>query len=276
MASASANLTIRDFYFHPIIFNGGTERPFVHNAHLIDAGQQFIKSNPDAAGIGASDGVMEILNLKLHTHTTTIPRRWIVQGGANWVIRHNLLRNLQAPGGRFIGPAVLVWRGSSNTRAEGNTLVNCGRGIMYGAETRQDSHIAAESSGITSSIAPVQAGDVGIQVADSPGTEVLNNTVLLSGTYGAAIEYRYQDTTGLLIANNLIDSAILARDGAAATLTGNLTEATAEMFVNAAAGDLHLNPSALSAINQGTAVAEVVTDWDGESRPMGKKNRHWR
>jgi len=41
-----------------------------------------------------------------------------------------------------------------------------------------------------------QSGDVGIQVADSRDTQVVNNTVILSGTYHAAIEYRYPGTTG--------------------------------------------------------------------------------
>ena len=31
--------------------------------------------------------------------------------------------------------------------------------------------------------APTVPGDVGIDVADSPGTQVLNNTVIVSGTY---------------------------------------------------------------------------------------------
>ena len=41
-----ANVTIRDFYFHPIIFNAGTQAPHIYNVHLINAGEQFIKSIP--------------------------------------------------------------------------------------------------------------------------------------------------------------------------------------------------------------------------------------
>src|SRR5436190_514662 len=47
-----ANMTIREFYFHPIILNAGVVRPRVYNVHLIDAGQQFLKSNPDNTGRG--------------------------------------------------------------------------------------------------------------------------------------------------------------------------------------------------------------------------------
>ena len=54
-----ANLTIRDFFLDPIMFNGGTESPLVHNVHLIDAGEQFIKSNPDTTGGGVDNGVVD-------------------------------------------------------------------------------------------------------------------------------------------------------------------------------------------------------------------------
>src|SRR5919109_416302 len=54
-----ANLTIRDVYNHPIIFNAGTQSPRVYNVHLINAGQQFIKSNPDSSGGGVNNGIVE-------------------------------------------------------------------------------------------------------------------------------------------------------------------------------------------------------------------------
>ena len=54
-------------------------------------------------------------------------------------------------------------------------------------------------------------GDVGILVADSAGTQVLHNTVLLNGTYPNAIEYRFGGTSNVLIANNLTS----ARDSGA-------------------------------------------------------------
>ena len=53
-----ANLTVRDLYHHPLIFNAGTQSPLVHNVHLINAGQQFLKSNPDVAGGGLNNGTL--------------------------------------------------------------------------------------------------------------------------------------------------------------------------------------------------------------------------
>lgn len=41
-----ADLTIRDFYAHPIILNAGTESPHIYNVRLADGGEQLLKSNP--------------------------------------------------------------------------------------------------------------------------------------------------------------------------------------------------------------------------------------
>jgi len=42
-----ANLTVRDLYYHPVMFNAGTQSPHLYNVRLVNAGQQFVKSNPD-------------------------------------------------------------------------------------------------------------------------------------------------------------------------------------------------------------------------------------
>ena len=266
-----ANLMIRDFYFHPIIFNAGTQNPHVYNVHLVDAGEQFLKSNPDERGAGANNGIVEYSIFEFtSTARDGYPKAIDVHGGADWKIRHNLFRNLQAPAGLLIGPAVLVWRGSSNTITEGNTFLNCGRGIMYGAE---DAAGFAHVGGIIRNNffyrSSSQPGDVGIQVADSPNTQVLHNTVLVSGTYRASIEYRFPGASGVVIANNLVDAAVWPRDGATASEIGNFAGATDSMFVNAPAGDLHLNASATVAIDRGVPVPNAGQDWDGEARPRG-------
>ena len=60
-----ANLTIRDFYNHCVILNGGTESPRLYNLRLLNAGQQIVKSNPDGAGGGVDDGVVEVLGYRI-------------------------------------------------------------------------------------------------------------------------------------------------------------------------------------------------------------------
>jgi len=265
-----ANLTIRDLYFHPIIFNAGAENPHIYNVHLIDAGEQFVKVNPDDLGGGVDNGILEYSVIEFTTTgRSDYPKGVDIQTARNWIVRHNLFRNLLPPSGPLSGPAVLVWRGSTNTTVEGNTFVNCTRGVMLGAD---DYYSPSHRGGVIRNNvifrSAGQAGDVGIMVTSSPDTQILNNTVYLSGTYPSPIEYRYETTSNVLIANNLVDGAITARDGATATLWTNLQGAGPGNFANVAGGDLHLSGLATEAIDQGTTVAAVV-DWDGEGRPQG-------
>jgi hypothetical protein len=114
-----------------------------------------------------------------------------------------------------------------------------------------------------------QSGDVGIVVNNSANAKVLHNTVVLSGTYPNAIEYRFAGTTNVTIRNNLSDAGIQQRDGASGTIAGNVTTAQANWFVSAATGDLHLAATATAAIDRAASLADVVNDYDGDARPFG-------
>ena len=263
-----ANLTIRDFYFHPIIINPGTSSPRIYNVRLADGGEQLLKSNPDPSGHGIDNGVVEYSVLEY----TSTSRDWYtngvdVHGGTGWIIRHNLFRNIRAPFGQLAGPSILMWRGSHDTLVDGNTFVNCQREIAFGLEdVAQTEHTGGIIRNNFIYRDTWMAGDAGIILWDSPSAQVLHNSILISGTYSNAIEYRFRDTTNVLIANNLVDAAIASRDGATATLVNNSTAATPSLFVNPAAGDLHLVATATGAIDKAVAVAGAESDWDGEAR----------
>jgi hypothetical protein len=257
-----ANLTIRDVFYHPIILNAGTQSPLVHNVHLINAGQQFIKSNPNPAGGGVDNGIVEYSVIEYETTSRDAYTNGVdVHTGRNWIIRHNLFRNIRAPQGQLAGPAILMWNGSSGTVAEGNTFVNCQREIAFGLiERTPDDHTGGIIRNNFIYRDKTIAGDAAIGVFDSPSTQVLHNTILASGTYSSPIEYRFAQT---------LDGAILARDGAGGTAVGNVTTASSALFVNPSAGDLRLKPTAAAAIDRVTVVANCPADWEGESRPQG-------
>jgi PKD repeat protein len=273
------DLTLKNFTTDAIILNAGVQSPLIHNVVMLDAGEQLLKSNPDGAGGGVNNGVVEYCTIG---YTTAAPNNYTngvdLHTSQNWVIRNNLFKNILTTNplttytsGALAGPAILVWNGSKNTTVVGNAFINCQREIAFGLT--DPSGITNDNSGgiIANNMiyrSGGQHGDVAIAVWNSPGSEVANNTVILSGDYANAVEYRFATTTGVKILYNLTDAPVTARDGATGTVTGNVTSgAQASWFVNKAAGDLHLTSAATGAIGKGQALTEDRTDYDGQARP---------
>jgi PKD repeat protein len=274
------DLTIENFVDDAIILNAGVQSPLIHDVVMLDTGEQLLKSNPDGSGGGVNNGVVEYCTIG---YSTAAPNNYTngvdVHTGQNWTIRNNLFENIlttnpltTVTSGAQAGPAVLIWNGSKNCTTVGNTFINCQREIAYGLSA--PSTITDDNSGslIANNMiyrSGAQHGDVAIGVWNSPGTVVADNTVILNGDYVNAVEYRFATTTGVQILYNLTDAAITQRNGATATVTGNITNAQASWFVNESVGNLHLTAAAISAIGHGGSVAQVSTDYDGQPRPTG-------
>ncbi len=267
-----ANLTIRDFYSHPIILNAGTSSPRIYNVRAIDSGDQLLKANPDGQGKGVDRGIVEYSSFEYSdTSRDDYTNGVDVHSGVGWIIRNNLFKNIRAPMGRMAGPVILMWRGSRDTVVEGNTFINCQREIAFGlaAQTPNDHSGGVIRNNFIYRDPTLANADAGIIVDDSPNTQVLHNTIVLSGTYPNAIEYRFADTTGVVVKNNLTDAAIFARDGAVAVVANNYTAATRSFFAAPAVGDLHLTAAATAAIDKADTDGSVTADWDGETRSAG-------
>jgi hypothetical protein len=272
------DLTLTNFVDDAIILNAGVQSPLIHNVTMLDTGEQLLKSNPDGSGGGVNNGVVEYCTIG---YTTAAPNNYTngidVHTGQNWVIRNNLFKNIYTTNpmviygtGALAGPAILMWHGSQNATAEGNTFINCQREIAFGLNdpstiTNDNSGGIIENNYIYRS--GTQHGDVAIGVWNSPNTVVAYNTVILNGDYADAIEYRYATTTGVKIEDNLTDAAITARNGATGTVSNNVTNAQKSWFVNEAAGNLELTSAATGAIGHGLYLSAVPTDYSGETRP---------
>jgi hypothetical protein len=267
-----ANVTLRDFYQDALVFAPGTDKPVVYNVRFADVGKSFIETVADAAGQGVNDGLIQYSVFEFSS--TTRDRDAIgvnIHGGAHWTIAGSLFRNIVASSYQLAGPAVLLSTSSSNALVEGNTFINCSRGVMFGRpDVDRGDHAGGAIRNNMFYRAAGQPGDTAIAVNGSPYTQVLNNSVFVSGTYATPIEYRYEASHDLLIANNLVDGSIWARDGATAVEAANLTGATPDLFADLSSGDLHLSASAAAAIDRGVPMPSVSTDWDGEARPAGR------
>jgi hypothetical protein len=267
-----ADLTIRDVYNHPIILNAGVHAPAIRNVRLVNAGQQFIKSNPNGAGGGVDNGIVEDSVIEY----TTTSRDYYTNGvdvhtGSDWIVRRNIFRNIRAPQGQLAGPAILMWNGTTNSIVDGNTFIDCQREISLGLiERTPNDHTGGIVRNNFIYRRPGLSADVAILVADSPATQVLHNSILISGTYSNAIEYRFPNTLAVVVANNVTDASIVARDGASGNVSGNYTTATEALFVDPAAGDLHQRATSTALRDRiATPIPAAGPDWDGQARPAG-------
>jgi hypothetical protein len=100
-----------------------------------------------------------------------------------------------------------MWQGSRATTVEGNTFINCQARDCVGLVIRPGGD---HRGGVIRNNFVYRdtwvAGDAAVNVIDSAGTRVLHNTILQSGTYPNAIEYRFPGATGVSIINNLTDA----------------------------------------------------------------------
>jgi hypothetical protein len=284
-----AHLTIRDTWDNEIIFNSGAQSPLVYCVGLINAGSQFIKSNPTDVnnGIGVNNGIVEYCWFEYtdsppNDHGSGIGYFNGISAHAarNWVVRGNLFKNLhnRDSAAYLWNPAVLFWRHSVNTITEQNVFINVDRAVAYGLDNTTPyfdhaggvirNNFVVLLPGLMS--ASRKASSDGSLIAwNSPGTQIDHNSVLLNSNEFYAAEFRFSTTTNCAARNNLSDAAIHLRDNAQATTRSNLVTAIPRMFVNAAAADLHLLASATNAIDKGVTLSSVTNDIDGDLRPRG-------
>ncbi|HWX18390.1 MAG TPA: hypothetical protein VN578_00660 [Candidatus Binatia bacterium] len=284
-----AHLTIRDTWDNEIIFNAGAQSPLVYCVRLLNAGSQFIKSNPTDvnSGLGVNNGVVEYCWFEYtgsppgdHGSGVGYFNGISAHAAQNWVVRGNLFKNLHNPDSAAYlwNPAVLFWRHSVNTLTEQNTFLNVDRAVAYGLDNTTPyfdhaggvirNNFVCLIPGLMS--AGRTAGSDGSLIAwNSPGTQIDHNSVLLNGNEFYAVEFRFSNTTNGTARNNLADAPIHLRDSATATLGSNLVTAVPGMFVNSAIADLHLLASATNAIDKGLTLSTVTNDFDGDRRPRG-------
>ncbi|MFH1153082.1 MAG: hypothetical protein V1793_04640 [Pseudomonadota bacterium] len=272
---SAGNVTIQDMTIeqvrnHCIQTDIDVDGLVVRNCILRDAGEQILKvpvgSDP---GNHSENGLVEGC---LFEYSAGVgPRSYMggidVHRGLNWIVRDTVFRHIRSPGPTLAEHAIHFWNDSRGTLVERNLIITCDRGIGFGLGSSTHGGGIIRNNMIYHDGTP-GFNDGGILLESAWDAVVANNTIFLLSDYPNAIEYRFAATTNVLIANNLANRAILRRDGASATLATNVTQAFADWFVDAAAGDLHLASNISQAIDQGTIIPQVEDDFDKQARAV--------
>ena len=295
-----ADLTIRRAYTHAIHVNPGEssiENTLIHNVIVEDPGQQGIKINQSGTAY-ADHGTVRCSTIRLTEAGRPNIRDNCYTGGIDahrtqgWHVHDNHISGFWCEEG-LSEHGIHFWQYNAGTLIERNTIENCARGIglgLLGSESstpRSFEDLSCDGGGAfvedwdgtvrnntvladdAALFASETGFDTGIALASACGAKVLHNTVYSTAAPFSSIEWRFAGSDGALVGNNLVSHPMKARD-ATATEAGNLTEATAADFVDAAGHDLGLASSS-PAVDAGADLGEdaVSDDRDGNLRDDG-------
>lgn len=219
-----ADITVQEVRSHCIQLAPGRNRLHVMNCVLRNAGEQILKG---AARKGTLPSRGSIVEGSLFEYSSGLGPRYYIGGvdvhnGYGWIVRNNTFKNIRSPGERIAEHAIHFWRGSNGTLVERNLIINCDRGIGFGMGKSGHLGGVIKDNIVFHDGAP-GFNDVGIVLESSPGTKVVRNSIVLLGAYPNAIEYRFQTTRNVIITDNLVNKAIMVRDGAEAVVKDNRT-----------------------------------------------------
>jgi len=290
-----ADLTLRRAYDHPVHVSGpGTaiSGVLLHNLRIVDPGQQAIKVNPVGAGY-VDNGTIECCSLELTDTGRTQIRDNCYTGGIDahqargWIVRRNRIDGFWCDDG-LSEHAIHFWRCSRDTLVEENVITDCARGIGFGLGSTgscrsypddpypgvgfkghidgiiRNNFVAAGDADLQTS---PDGFDCGVSLEQAYGARVVHNSVASTQPPGSSsIEWRFPQSV-VSVSNNLASASLRARDGATATLAGNLSAVPLAWFRSVTGGDLHLSWAGQAAVDAGVALAPGLADLDIDGHP---------
>jgi hypothetical protein len=262
-----ADMTIGWVFYHPVQIHGESDADncIIHNVKIIDGNEQFIKISGSSTEAFTSDGgIIECCHFEFSAGIGNQYYTGGVDGHHcnNWIIRNNSFKNLRSPDGNLAEHAIHFWSNSKNILVENNFISNCDRGIGFGLG---DDPTRGNFGGIIRNNFVHTSRDIGIGIERTPDLKIYNNTVWTDNHFNS-IEYRFNLSINLHIANNLTNKNIASREGGLAKLDKNFTNAVATFFKDPANYNYHLALPVASLIGQGINLTEVITDIDCELR----------
>lgn len=293
-----AHLTVARAYDHPIHAYGSdtadVKNPRIYDVHVLDPGQQGIKINANGAFTHFVDGgLIACSRIELTDAGRPHIRDNCYTGGVDahatrgLVIRDNVVEGFYCSAG-LSEHGIHLWKGGRDNVVERNVIKDCARGIGYGLGETTVGRVFSDACGGATQVGQyggvirnntVFAGkaalfssatsfDTGIALEQACGTVVAHNTVFSTAApVSSSFEWRF-GKTNVRFFDNLASHAFKDRGaGAVATRAGDVTGATASIFVDAVAGDLHLLAPATLARDKGVAVPAGLCDDDLDGTP---------
>ena len=210
----------------------GARKPIIRNAILQDGYEQLIKVTYSRKHTDkfSNEGLIENC---LFRYTQGVGPNYYIggidaHGIRGWVIQNNIFENIASPSKYIAEHAIHLWNDTFNNIVKHNLIINSDRGIGFGMGMNNANYIYHSNFGgviqdniIYHANNKSKFSDVGIIIEDSPHTIIESNIVFLAHDYPHSIEYRFEQSTNIVIRNNNTNKGIRQRNGAEALVKNN-------------------------------------------------------
>jgi hypothetical protein len=200
-----------------------------------------VKGNPGAARVTVENNVVE----QIATYGGDNFQGIDCNAGVDWIVRGNIVRDIR--GAALSGSGIQFKSGSVGTIIENNFVFRCGlNGIVYGGfgNPAWGKQTFEHVGGVVRNNVVAGCADAGITAINTCDGKVVNNTLFNNGH---PPDVR-RPTQNLEYRNNILDRAILFRDGTSAAANGGNVvlnkPSDAGWFMNAEGLDFRLRPGA--------------------------------
>ena len=207
----------------------------------------------------------------LPTPEVPVIRGAIIWNGTGWIVEGQRFQYIDNVAGT---PVALRFCSGSNNVTKRNKFVNCTVSIYYGGFGATDSVNGGsiENNFIYGDGTVTDpSGLADIQVDYSPNIRTAFNTII-GVNAGNRIGYRFAQSSGGTVINNLSNGGINVASLAVATQTTNYTAAQLGWFTDLGTPQPTLDNTVANVITnvsaRGTTVADISIDYNGDTRPL--------
>lgn len=238
-------ITLTDASFHTVQVAGELDVDNVHFNRMIfqDAKEQLFKVSHNYNNSPEKTSDHGIVEHSIFQYTRGVAYQYYsggidAIGATNWVVKNNVFRDISSPSKRIAQYAVHFWINSKDNVVADNLFINNDRHIGFGL-SHQKKNVKHNHSGgairnnviLHAKITPF--ADTGIALEQSPNTLIENNIIYLNHNYPRAIEYRFPETSNVVIKNNQVNKQISSRDGGTADVAQNELSVSEEVSLAA-------------------------------------------
>jgi hypothetical protein len=274
------DLTIRDVYYHGVHMRGenDADRTIIRNVRTIDCGERHLKGswNSGTPTLIMDDCIIENCLLEQTQAVSNHPDNNYIggidtMGVSNIIIRNNVIRGIKgATGGGRAG--IFIWHNNTNPTIDRNRVYDCDRGIAMGNPGWAGPG-PASIGGIVRNNFVTRGVNIALELCYTDNMKVYNNSIYSADSSYFRTIHIYDSSSidlinGLEFYYNIIRGQIYENASGSWTYVGNLTGSTPQStwFVDPTTADLHLTSYATAAIDQAGVLADVVDDYDGQTR----------